>query len=68
MGLFGKKFKCDACGTKFGSEEALMSHARTHRSAAATEDHSKHEHYTCNACGSAFHSELELKNHGQQHM
>jgi uncharacterized Zn-finger protein len=63
MGLFGKKFKCEACGSKFSSQEELMSHGRTHMQEA---DHSSHEHFICNACGEAFHSELELKSHGQQ--
>ena len=28
MGLFGKKFKCDQCGSKFGKEEELLAHAQ----------------------------------------
>jgi hypothetical protein len=28
MGLFGKKFKCEQCGGKFGKEEELLEHAK----------------------------------------
>jgi hypothetical protein len=28
MGLFGKKFKCEQCGSKFGKEEELLQHAK----------------------------------------
>ena len=28
MGLFGSKFKCDQCDSKFGKEEELLSHAK----------------------------------------
>ncbi len=28
MGLFGKKFKCDQCDSKFGKEEELLAHAQ----------------------------------------
>ena len=28
MGLFGKKFKCEQCGSKFGKEDELLEHAK----------------------------------------
>ena len=28
MGLFGKKFKCEQCDSKFGKENELLSHAK----------------------------------------
>lgn len=66
MGLFGKKFECKACGTKFKSEAELMEHGRTHMAGKQQqEDHSTHEHFSCKACGATFHSEPELKQHGQ---
>lgn len=30
MGLFGKKYKCDTCGTSFKSQNELMEHAKLH--------------------------------------
>ncbi len=36
MGLFGKKYKCEACGAKFDSEAKLMEHSKmAHMQAAA---------------------------------
>ncbi len=57
MGLFGKKYKCDACGTKFKKEEDLMQHAK--------QAHGKKD-YQCKTCNMAFRSEQELMQHGKQ--
>lgn len=34
MGLFGKKFKCEQCGKKFGKEQEMLDHARQEHGAA----------------------------------
>jgi len=30
MGIFAKKYKCDACGAEFGSDEKIAEHYKTH--------------------------------------
>lgn len=64
MGLFGKKFECKACGTKFKSEDELVEHGKMHM---AEDSHFGHEHFTCKACGTTFHSPAELQEHGQKY-
>lgn len=65
MDLFGKKYECHQCGTKFKSEAELKEHGQTHME--QRQDHAEHEHFTCNACGTSFHSKTELEQHGQKH-
>jgi predicted RNA-binding Zn-ribbon protein involved in translation (DUF1610 family) len=58
MALFGKKYSCQTCGMKFGSEAELREHSKMHMSAAkpvAT--------LSCPACGASFRTQSELAEH-----
>lgn len=64
MGWFGKKFKCDACGTKFKSEAELMDHAKSHKMAAENDTGSGL--FPCATCMEEFESKGELQDHIKQ--
>jgi DNA-directed RNA polymerase subunit RPC12/RpoP len=65
MGWFGKKYKCEACGTKFKTEAELADHAKTHKTAAAEND-SGSGLYPCETCMEEFESKGELQDHIKQ--
>ncbi|MBI3022368.1 MAG: C2H2-type zinc finger protein [Thaumarchaeota archaeon] len=60
MGLFGKKYKCEACGAKFDSEAKLMEHSKTTHMQASAQQMSS---FKCNTCGATFKSQAELMEH-----
>ena len=64
---FGKKFKCDTCGTKFSTETELKEHAKMHmQSMASTGSPTQTMSVKCGACGMSFGSQAELTEHNKR--
>ncbi len=62
MGLFGKKYKCEACGAKFDSEAKLMEHNKMAHMQATQQMGS----FKCGSCGATFKSQAELMEHSNK--
>lgn len=60
IGLFGKKYKCDACGASFKTQSELIEHNKTHMKGSQTAS------FKCQACGASFATQAELQQHSQR--
>lgn len=66
MPLFGKKYKCDACGAKFKSEPELREHAKMHMGSGAGASPPSGQQFSCKSCGMKFNSQAELMDHAKK--
>lgn len=62
MSLFGKKYGCQACGMKFGSEAELRQHGAVHMASKPSAPAGP----SCPACGARFAGQDELRSHAAQ--
>ncbi len=69
MGWFGKKFKCEACGSKFKTEVELADHAKTHKTTTTTsaaENDTGSGLFPCETCMEEFETKGGLQDHIKQ--
>lgn len=64
MGWFGKKFKCEECGSKFKTEAELADHVKTHKT--VTTENSGSEFFPCDTCMEEFETRGALQEHIKQ--
>ncbi len=62
MSLFGKKYACQSCGMKFGSEADLSQHNAVHMASKPTAPAGP----ACPTCGASFRNQDELRAHSRQ--
>ncbi len=73
LNLFGKKFRCEACGAKFKTQAELDEHAKVHQASISapvqteTSEAQEVAMFECETCGQQFKTKQELDDHMKTH-